>query len=103
MQDNTKPLSHGRLLDDGIPIIKSEDEAIKFLSKIEYLNPTLTFTHEGSDSEAIFVDILLHYQMGFLTRSLYTKEMPNMTIIYYKSDHPYKMREAGNGPSQRRT
>ena len=88
MHDITKPLFYGRLLDYGLTIFENVDEAITFLSKIKSLNPALTFTHEVSDSKAIFIDFILHYQNGFLTRSVYTKETSNMIIIHYKSNHP---------------
>ena len=88
MRDFIQALFCGRLSDDVLTIFKTEDEATEFLPKIKSLIPALTFTHELSNIEALFVDCYLHYQNVFLSRTVYTKVTSNLTIILYKSDHP---------------
>ena len=93
-QDIPQPLFYGRLLDDGLAFFNNQEEAITFLNKMKTLNPVLTFTHEISNTKAVFLDFYLYYNDGFLTRSVYTKETSNMAIIHYKSDHPKNMKKS---------
>ena len=93
-QEIPQPLFYGRLLDDGLAFFNNQEEAITFLNKMKTLNPVLTFTHEISNTKAVFLDFYLYYNDGFLTRSVYTKETSNMAIIHYKSDHPKNMKKS---------
>ena len=88
-KETEKPSLWLRYIDDIFMIWEHGRESLnQWLERINNHHPTIKFTHDFSEKEAIFLDTRVKVKNNTLTTNLYTKPTDTSSYLPYASCHP---------------
>ncbi len=70
------------------------DDLYDFINYLNQSHPTIKFTHEISQSQISFLDVLVCLEQGQICTKVYNKPTDAHLYLHYKSSHPKTMKDS---------